>query len=196
MENEDKTAWGRWLQSHLLDKLSGTGLRPEVEYTTIPRNDKEVDCYRMVIVCPLEWRVINHLVGEDINIDKANEIADAVLAFYADAWPEKMGTDYLYDLFRRIPGHFDWLTEQAPDILYRVTMQQLTRRYGSRSVKGITMYEDLLIVHTRWAGDFSIDIDNYRVRLEQITRAMRAFMRKPIRFQYLYQLRHGKNPKK
>ena len=87
---------------------------------------------------------------------------------------------------------FEWTTERAPEILYRVTMQQLQRRYGPRCIKGITMYEDQLVVHTRWAGDFYIGIDQYRKRLEEVSHAMRAFMRKPLRHQYLYQLRHGK----
>lgn len=189
MEKTDKQAWGQWLQGVLTDTLAGSGLRPEVEYLEPAR-------YRVTIVCPLEWKVTNWLPAETITLEKVQEIVDAVLEFYREAWPERMCTDYMYDIWRRVPGFFDWLTEQAPVILYRVTMQQLTQHYGPRAVKGITMYDDLLVVHARRAGNFYIDIDNYRRRLDDVVKAMRAFMRKPLRFQYLYQLRNGKNNKK
>lgn len=187
---EDRNAWFDWLRGVLADLLAGTGLRPEV--TFVPETDR---CL-VRIVCPLEWRVDNWVDASALTLDKAVEIVEAVLAFFREAWPERMCDDRQYELFRRIPGSFTWTTEQAPEILYRVTLQQLTQRYGPRSVTGITTYEDLLVVHTRWAGDFSIGIDNYRKRLEEVAHAMRAFMRKPLRHQYLYQLRHGKKPEK
>lgn len=187
---EDRNAWTGWLRGVLADMLGGTGLRPEVEY--VPETDR---CL-LRIVCPLEWRVTNWIDGNELSLEKAMEIVDAVLLFYREAWPERMCNDAQYEYFRQVPGTFEWTTEQAPEILYRVTMQQLQLRYGPRAVKGITLYEDLLVVHTKWAGDFSISIDNYRKRLEEVSHAMRAFMRKPLRHQYLYQLRHGKKPEK
>ena len=190
MDPNDRSAWTGWLRGVLADMLAGTGLRPEVEY------DAETDRCLLRIVCPLEWRVNNWIPGGDLSLEKATEIVDAVLLFYREAWPEGICNDYMYELFRQIPGTFEWTTERAAEILYRVTMQQLTQRYGSRSIKGITMYEDLLVVHTRWGGDFYIGIDNYRKRLEEVSHAMRPFMRKPLRHQYLYQLRHGKKPEK
>lgn len=211
MDKTDKVVWGQWLQSVLAETLSGTGLRPEIEYLppvyeekrkkdddySKPKMKKGKDGrYRITVVCPLEWRVTNWISEMDITLEKVQEIMDAILVFYREAWPERICTDYMYDIWCRVPGFFDWQTEMAPNILYRVTMQQLTRRYGPRSIKGITMYEDRLVVHARWAGDFYIGIDNYRRRLEEVSKAMRAFMRKPLRFQYLYQLRHGKNDKK
>ena len=194
MDQTDKMAWGQWLQGVLADTLSGTGLRPEIAY--LPPVKVKDGRYRITVVCPLEWRVTNWISEIDITLEKVQEIMDAILVFYREAWPERIFTDYMYDIWCRVPGFFDWQTEMAPNILYRVTMQQLTRRYGPRAIKGITMYEDMLVVHTRWAGNFDIGIDNYRRRLEEVSKAMRAFMRKPIRFQYLYQLRHGKNDKK
>lgn len=206
---DEREQWGRWLAGVLTDRLAGTGLRPEVEYLPEVTETTErgpggepvtrvavPERYRLTVVCPLEWKVVNTLKGQDISPDRAVEITDAVLTFYREAWPERMCTDWMYDIWRRVPGFFDWTTDQAPAILYRVTMQQLTQRFGPRSVKGITLYEDLLVVHCRWAGDFYIGIDNYRDRLEEVTSAMRAFMRKPIRYQYLYQLRNGKKDKK
>lgn len=210
MDNTDKAAWGQWLQSALTESLAGTGLRPEVEYLppvyeedwhksddgSGPIMKKRKDSrYSITIICPLEWKVTNIVPESDISLKKVQEIIGSVLEFYREAWPERICTDYMYDIWKRVPGFFDWLTEMAPHILYRVTMQQLTQRYGSRAIKGITMYEDMLVVHTRWAGDFNIGIDNYRKRLEEVAGAMQAFMRKPLRFQYLYQLRHGKNDK-
>ena len=211
MDKTDKTAWGKWLQSVLADALADTELRAEVEYlppvyeeerqkpgdNSEPSKKKIKDGrYRISIVCPLEWKVTNWVSEADITLEKVQEITNAVLDFYREAWPEKMCTDYMYNIWKKVPGFFDWQTEMAPNILYRVTMQQLTQAYGVRAVKGITMYEDMLVVHARWAGDFYIDIDNYRRRLEEVSGFMRAFMRKPLRFQYLYQLRHGKNDKK
>ena len=187
---EDRNAWTGWLWGVLADMLAGTGLRPEIEY--IPETDR---CL-LRIVCPLEWRVTNWIDGNELSLAKAMEIVDAVLLFYREAWPERMCNDTQYEYFRQVPGTFEWTTEQAPEILYRVTMQQLQLQYGPHAVKGITLYEDLLVVHTKWAGDFSISIDNYRKRLEEVSHAMRAFMRKPLRHQYLYQLRHGKKPEK
>ena len=102
----------------------------------------------------------------------------------------------MYDIFRRVPGKMIWITEKASEILYRVTFMELTRRFGPRSVNGITMYEDLLVVHTKWAGDFYIGIDDYRKRLEEVSTAMTAFMRKPLRHIFLYELRHGNANKK
>jgi hypothetical protein len=206
----DKTAWGGWLRGVLADRLAGTGLRPEVEYLPaeyepvrsspgrdpVPPRLAAPERYILRIVCPLEWRVTNRIPPGDGALERAVEITDAVLAFYRDAWPERMCTDYMYDLFRRVPGLFEWTSEQAPEILYRVTMARITQEYGSRSVKGITLYEDLLVVHTRWAGDFYIDMDNYRARLDEVLHAMRAFMRKPLRYSFLYRLRHGQDPEK
>ena len=211
MDKTDKVAWGQWLQNVLVDTLAGSGLRPEVEYLPPvyeevrrkPGDDSEPEKkrtkdgrYRITVICPLEWKVTNWVSEVDITMEKVQGIIDAILEFYREAWPERICTDYMYDIWKRVPGFFDWQTEMAPNILYRVTMQQLTQRYGPRSIKGITMYEDMLVVHARWAGDFYIGIDNYRRRLEEVSKAMRAFMRKPLCFQYLYQLRHGKNDKK
>ena len=190
MDTQDKSAWCGWLRGVLADMLAGTGLRPEVEY------EPETDRCLVRIVCPLEWRVTHWIRGDELTLEKALETVDPVLLFYREAWPERMCSDAQYELFRQVPGVFEWTTEQAPEILYRVTMQQLQRRYGPRCIKGITMYEDQLVVHTRWAGDFYIGIDQYRKRLEEVSHAMRAFMRKPLRHQYLYQLRHGKKPEK
>ena len=203
MDKTDSMAWGRWLQSILVDALAGTGLRPEVEYLPVAQEvlwqegvEIEDGRYRITITCPLEWQVTNRVSESGISVEKVQEIVDAILEFYREAWPERICTDRMYDIWRRVPGDFEWQTEMAPDILYRVTLQQLTRRFGPRAVKGITMYDDLLVVHARWAGDFYIGIDNYRARLEEVSGAMHAFMRKPLRFQYLYQLRHGNNDKK
>ena len=192
-EYEEKRAWGKWLCAVLADKLAGTGLRPEVEYDPV---DDGPDRFLLRIVCPLEWRVSNWLRGGDITLEKALEITDVILVFHREAWPERMCTDAQYDLFHQVPGTYEWLTEQAPDILYGVTMRQLQRHYGPRCVKGITLYEDLLVVHARWAGDFYIAIDQYRKRLDEVVHAMKAFMQKPIRHPYLYRLRHGKDPEK
>jgi hypothetical protein len=206
----DKTAWGGWLRGVLADRLAGTGLRPEVEYLPaeyepvrdfpgrdpVPPRLAAPERYVLRIVCPLEWRVTNRIPPGDGALERAVEITDAVLAFYRDAWPERMCTDYMYDIFRRVPGLFEWTSERAPEILYRVTMARITQEYGSRSVRGITLYEDLLVVHTRWAGDFYIDMDNYRARLDEVLHAMRAFMRKPLRHSFLYRLRHGQDTEK
>ncbi len=210
-----KQTWGKWLESSLSSKLEGTGLRPEVEYippvydevrVRVPDDEKgkpgremkmiAPEKYRLTIISPLEWKVENDLSGKDISPEKADEIVSAVLLFHTEAYPEKICSDYMYDIFRRVPGKMIWITEKASEILYRVTFMELTRRFGPRSVKGITMYEDLLVVHTKWAGDFYIGIDDYRKRLEEVSTAMTAFMRKPLRHKFLYELRHGNANKK
>lgn len=196
-----KIEWGEWLRGAIADKLSGTGLRPEVEWfeplmeedraNPGTMKEKKASFYRLTIVCPLEWKVRNDIYGDDV-LAKAVAITDAVLLFYREAWPERICCNWQYDIWKKVPGFFDWVTEQAPNILYRVTMQQLTERFGTRNIKGITLYEDLLIVHAR-RGNFRIDIDNYRDRLEETAKAMLGLMRRPIRYQYLYKLRHQKN---
>ena len=145
---EDRNAWFDWLRGVLADLLAGTGLRPEVVF--VPETDR---CL-VRIVCPLEWRVDNWVDASALTLDKAVEIVEAVLAFYREAWPERMCDDRQYELFRRIPGSFTWTTEQAPEILYRVTLQQLTQRYGPRSVTGITTYEtkDMAVDALKWAA--------------------------------------------
>ena len=193
--------WGEWLRGAVAEKLAGTGLRPEVEWMEPlmeedrknPGTLKETRpaYYRLSIVCPLEWKVTNKIFGNDGVLEKAMEITDDVLLFYREAWPDRICCDWQYDIWKRVPGFFDWTTEQAPNILYRVTMQQLTQRFGPRAIKGITLYEDLLIVHTR-RGDYRIDIDNYRARLEEVAGWMGGLMRRPIRYQYLLKLRNGR----
>lgn len=200
-QKKDKADWGEWLRGVIMDRLSGTGLRPEVEWVEPlteedrknPGQMKQVRAsyYRLTIVCPLEWKVTNKLFGDEGIREKAEEITDAVLYFYREAWPDRICCDYQYDIWKRVPGFFDWTTEQAPEILYRVTMQQLTQRFGARNIRGITLYEDLLIVHTR-RGDYRIDIDNYRDRLEEVAGYMGGVMRRPIRYQFLQKLRQQK----
>ena len=196
-------AWGEWLLQHLQDAFGGSGLRPDVVwhapvYET--KEDEDGNEYRklkipesfdLVIVRPLDWKIIHNLVGKDICMEKALETVNAVLEFNSESWPERMCTDLQYDMFRKLPGKFEWLTEQTPQILYRVTMQRLTQIFGVRNIRSIDLYEDELIVHTR-TGPFLIRYDNYRDRLDEVTRAMSAFMRKPIRYQYLFKLRQQK----
>ena len=185
MEDADiqlKKSQVEWLREVLAEQLAGSGLRPEVEWLD--------SHYRYSVVCPLEWKVTN-MVHEEDPLPRMAEITEAVLLFWREAWPERICTDWQYDIWRRVPGFFDWSTEQAPVILYRVAMQRLSQRFGPRNIKGITLYDDLLIVHTR-RGNFRIDMDNFRDRLEETVGRMDRLMRRPIRYHYLQEIRHHK----
>lgn len=203
MEDADiqlKKSQVEWLREVLAEQLAGSGLRPEVEWLgpveeedpAHPGRTKVIRKahYLYSIVCPLEWKVTNH-IHEESPLPRMAEITEAVLLFWREAWPERICTDWQYDIWRRVPGFFDWATEQAPVILYRIAMQRLTQRFGPRNIKGITLYDDLLIVHTR-RGNFRIDMDNFRDRLEETVGRMDRLMRRPIRYRYLQEIRQNK----
>lgn len=189
-----------WLRGVLAEQLTGSGLRPEIEWLEPveeedPAHPGRIKVIRKAhylysIVCPLEWKVTNRFHEED-PLPRMSEITEAVLLFWREAWPERICTDWQYDIWRRVPGFFDWSSEQAPVILYRIAMQRLTQRFGPRNIKGITLYDDLLIVHTR-RGNFRIDMDNFRDRLEETIGRMDRLMRRPIRYPYLQEIRHNK----
>ena len=189
-----------WLRGVLAEQLTGSGLRPEIEWLEPveeedPAHPGRIKVIRKAhflysIVCPLEWKVTNRFHEED-PLPRMSEITEAVLLFWREAWPERICTDWQYDIWRRVPGFFDWSSEQAPVILYRIAMQRLTQRFGPRNIKGITLYDDLLIVHTR-RGNFRIDMDNFRDRLEETIGRMDCLMRRPIRYPYLQEIRHNK----
>ena len=203
--------WAEWLQKVVRKSLEGTGLRPDVEYRPAEYrkpSEKELEdnpeaqpemtkpeTYVLTITCPLEWRVINRLTGDDICVDKALEIAREVTEFASEAWPDHMISDVQYDRFRRLPGAFDWLTEQAPTIMHRLTMARMCETIGKRNVKYIDLYPDKLIIHTR-RGNWRIDYDDFRERLEEVVVQMRPWMRKPIRGAYLKEIRNKKNTNK
>ena len=192
-----------WLKGVLTEQFAGSGLRPEIEwreaveeeYSAHPGRKRVLRKahYLYSIVCPLEWKVTNRLY-EDNPLPRMTEINDAVLLFLREAWPERIHTDGQYDIWRRVPGRFEWTTAQAPVILYRVAMQRLTQRFGPRNIKGITLYDDLLIVHTK-RGDFLIEVDNFRDRLDEAIGRMDHLMRRPIRYPYLQELRSNKKNK-
>lgn len=197
---KDRLDWADWLKGLLMKALEGTGLRPSVEYIPAEYEEKEdengetvrvekmPEMYSLTITLPLEWRVINKLAGDDICAEKALEITRLVAEFFREAWPDRMVTDRQYDMFRRLPGFFDWLTEKTPEILWKLTMIRMCETIGKRNVRDIDLYEDKLVIHTR-RGSWRIDYDNYRDRLEEVVKFMRPWMRRPIRYQYLRTLR-------
>ena len=83
-QKKDKADWGEWLRGVIMDRLAGTGLRPEVEWVEPlteedrknPGQMKQVRAsyYRLTIVCPLEWKVTNKLFGDEGIREKAEEI--------------------------------------------------------------------------------------------------------------------------
>ena len=191
---EKQEEWCRWLQGVLEEKLAGCGVRVEVAFVA------EEGLYRIAVICPLEWKVTCTATedavkeeGETALLDAAVQMAEAVRRFALLAWPDRLRDIRAYELWRDIPGSFEWITEQAPEILYRVTMQELHRRFGRRCVKEITLCEDLLVVHTRWAGNYCIGFNDYRRSLENAAGTIAGYMRKPIRNEYLKELRNGKN---
>ena len=203
---KEKLDWGDWAKGLMTKALEGTGLRPAVEY--IPAEYKEVktdegetkremtmpEMYRLTITMPLEWRVITRIAGEDICPEKVIDITRQVAEFAREAWPDKMATERQYEMFRNLPGFFDWLTQKAPDILWRLTMRRLDETIGRRNILKIDLYDDLLIVNTR-RGSWRIDYDNYRMRLEEVIKLMRPWMRRPIRGKFLRELRREKQEK-
>ena len=214
-----KEEWCRWLQAVLEEKLEGCGLRVEASYRPpvvklVAGVEQEKDAepatyedtvgfYHIAIVCPLEWKVTVKVLeekvaeeGEEALTEAALRMAEAVRLFNAVAWPDQMRDVRSYELWTAIPGTFEWITEQAPEILYRVTMQELYRRFGRRCVKEITLCEDLLVVHTRWAGNYCIGFDDFRRGLENAAGTIAGYMRKPIRNEYLKELRSGKESDK
>lgn len=196
-----KEQWARWLQSALLEALAGSGLRPEVRYreaeyemTGAEQVLKKPEAYILKITLPLEWTVINELNGNDINVQKLMEIAEAVHRFAMDVWPDRISSDYQYEQFRKLPGRFVFHTDETPSILYRITMMKVCDQIGKRNIKKADLYEDMIIIYTR-RGSWRIDFSDYRNRLDEVLQYMSAFMRRPIRHKYLYELRHKKDDK-
>lgn len=207
----DRLDWGEWLRSLLLKALEGSGLRPSVEY--IPEKwrdatEKELEAnpdepqklvsqemYRMTISLPLEWNVVNLLANRDICAERALEIAARVKEFATEAWPDRICSDYQWDMFRKLPGDFEFMTEKTPEILHRITMWKVSEAIGKRNIRNIDLYDDLLVIHTR-RGSWRIDYDDYRLRLREVLDLMKPWMRKPIRYRYLYELRRKKNDTK
>lgn len=206
----DRLDWGEWLRSLLLKALEGSGLRPSVEY--IPEKTEEVsvhdiecgvgpvtkvvtpEMYRLTVSLPLEWNVVVLLANNDINPDRALEIVSQVKEFAVEAWPDRICSDCQYDMFRKLPGNFEFMTEKTPEILHRITMWKVSERIGVKNIRNIDLYDDLLVIHTR-RGSWRIDYDDYRLRLEEVLNLMRPWMRKPIRYKYLYEIRRKKNDK-
>ena len=186
------------LQDNIASFLEGSGLRSTVLYnapvydeTQIPRRLKSPESFDIAVINPLEWKVTLNITGDDIGLPKALEFVNAVKKFDAEVWPDRVCSELQYEVFRKIPGRFEWLSEKTPDILYRITMMKLTQKFGVRNIRSIDLYEDELIVHTR-TGPFLIGYDNYRDRMDEVMRTMGAFMRKPIRYRYLLTLRQQK----
>lgn len=190
----DRLDWGEWLRGILLKALEGSGLRPSVEYIPEKSTEATEEMYKLVISLPLEWNVVNYLANRDICVERALEIAAQVKEFATEAWPDRMVSDYQYDMFKKLPGDFEFMTEKTPEILHRITMWKVSEKIGVKSIRNIDLYDDLLIIHTR-RGSWRIDYDDYRLRLEEILKLMRLWMRKPIRYKYLYELRRKKNDK-
>ncbi len=194
--------WGIWLQKNLAEALEGSGLRVAVTHRDPVYEEREIDGetvrrmrkpeeFEVQVICPLEWKVKRILTGKDISLEKALETVKAVMAFHAEAWPDRICSELQYEYYRNIPGAFVWLTEKTPEILYRVTLMLLSQKFGMRNVRTIDLYDDELIVHTR-TGPFLIGYDDYRGRMAEVMRSMGAFMRKPIRYKYLFDLRQRK----
>ncbi|MGM9739838.1 MAG: hypothetical protein ACI3ZP_04465 [Candidatus Cryptobacteroides sp.] len=199
---QDELEWAGWLKTRITKALEGTGLRPEVEVipktcieefdeSGIVRKKEEPAKLRIAITMPLEWRVVNFLTLEKATADKALDIVLKIKEFAMEAWPDKMVTDRQYDMFRRLPGSFEWLTEKTPEILWRLTMCRMCETIGKRNIKDIELYDDSLVINTR-RGSWMINYDNFRARLDKVEEEMRPWMRRPIRYEFLKKLRKEK----
>lgn len=191
--------WAVWLQVAMEQELTGCGIRPKVEYipAVYKENENDPNGYSVMVspekleisfVLPLEWRYWNLFTPKELSLEKARELASFCRTFVEEVWTEDFHEPRYIELFWAMPGQFEFYSERTPQMLYRITRVLVEKQIGPKNFRRIDLYEDRLIIYTR-TGPFYVGYDHYRERMDEVLRGMRAFMRKPIRYEYLKELR-------
>ncbi len=194
--------WCLWLNTVLDERLEGSGLRAEVVYIPNKEYYNEIgsivrvkESFSLTVTQPLNWEISKYYDKEGLTLDIAIDIVDKALEFKTVAWDNKIENAYQYSLFKRLPGRFTFLAFNSPQIIRRLTYHILEEHFSARHIKRIDTMDSHLIIRTRY-GVWRVNYWNYRVRMDEVIGFMKAFMRKPLRYQYLRELRRNRHDKK
>ena len=202
MSARDHYSWTEWLCGILMQHLAGSGIRASAEYVppvySAPDEDHPMKEPRLVtdekiklcFVKPLEWRCSRAFSPDLLNVGIALDLADQCRRFSNEVWDDD-ALSCNYHLVLEISANFEFYSERTHQKLYRITRVLVENEIGPKNCKKIEVYEDFLLVYTR-VGTYRISYNDYIKQLGYKLPVMRAMMRRPIRYQYLRELRRNK----
>ena len=134
------------------------------------------------ILAPEEFSVTVTL-PEDRTLERLAEVLFQVNDFTQNHYRENFFMESSWEKFCALPGKFEFLCEDAPNLCYRLAQWRVTERFGRRFFKGIDLYDDALQIHML-GGNYLVSYDNFRADLEKQMGNMAFLVRKPLRKRY------------
>lgn len=116
-------------------------------------------------------------------LERMTEVLSQVKDYTLNHYRGNFFSESSWEKFRALPGKFEFLCEDAPQVCYRLAQWRVTERFGRRFFKGIDLYEDALQIHML-GGNYLVSYDNFRADLEKQMGYMALLLRKPIRKRY------------
>ena len=92
-------------------------------------------------------------------------------------------TETSWEKFTSLPGRFEFLCDDAPQLCCRLAQWRVTERFGHRFFKGVDIYDDAVQIHML-GGNYLVNIVGFQDSLEKQMGYMATLLRKPIRKRY------------
>ena len=134
------------------------------------------------VLAPEEFSVTVEL-PQDRALDRMAEVLSQVKEFTLNHYRGNFFMESSWEKFCALPGRFEFLCEDAPNLCYRLAQWRVTERFGRRFLKGIDLYDDALQIHML-GGNYLVSYDNFRADLEKQMGYMALLIRKPLRKRY------------
>lgn len=136
----------------------------------------------LTVLVPEEFSVTLELSAGNALISMT-EALSKVQHFALNNFRDNLFTEESWEAFSSLPGRFEFLSPDAPQLCYRLAQWRVTERFGKRFFKGIDLYDDALQIHML-GGNYLVNLARFREDLEKQMGYMAILLRKPIRKKY------------
>jgi hypothetical protein len=136
----------------------------------------------LTVVLPEEFALTVEIPREEA-LRALAEVLRVVQDFALNHYRENLLSEESWEAFTALPGQFEFLCDDAPELCYRLARWRVTERFGKRFFKGIDLYEDALQIHML-GGNYMVGFRHFREELERQMDYMGTLLRKPLRKRY------------
>lgn len=137
---------------------------------------------RLIILVPEEFSVTLYLKTQSALVTMV-EALDKVQDFALNHFRGNLFTETSWEKFTSLPGRFEFLCDDAPQLCCRLAQWRVTERFGHRFFKGVDIYDDAVQIHML-GGNYLVNIVGFQDSLEKQMGYMATLLRKPIRKRY------------
>ena len=136
----------------------------------------------LTVLCPEEFSVMLELYSENA-LHTLTEALPKVQDFALNHYRGNFFSEDSWEAFLALPGRFEFLCQDAPELCYRLARWKVTERFGERFFRGMDLYEDALQIHML-GGNYLVNLNRFREDLEKQMGYMSHLLRKPLRKRY------------